>query len=284
MYPVFLRDLPVPFSGGETFNVYWYGVWFMTAVLAALFLFVRRNRRLLGVEPDRTLTLAVVVILAGLAGAKILTVFTRFDQFIAAPLAFLFARTYLSVFGGVLGGGMALWLLTRRSREGFLGYADSLAACLPLAQALGRQGCFAAGCCWGRPTEAWWGVVFTHPDTASGLPGVPLIPTQLLESGLSLLLFAGILLMERLYRRRRQGTTFLIYGFGYGAIRFVMDFLRGDPQRAWLGLSTNQWAVILGFVLLGLAVWRLLPRARPVDEVYGVSAAPDGDDGSATGC
>ncbi|MBD3372245.1 MAG: hypothetical protein GF403_05955 [Candidatus Coatesbacteria bacterium] len=268
VYPVFLRDIPIPFSGGETFTIYWYGVWFMTAILTALVLFIRRNKRMLGVPSDDTLTLAVIVILAGLIGAKLLTIFTRFEEFSADPGGFLFGRAYFSVFGGVLGGGVALWLVTRRSGPGFLGFADSLAACLPLAQALGRQGCFAAGCCWGKPTDAWWGVTFTHPDSVNGLKGVPLIPTQLIESGLNLLLFIGILILESSYKKRRQGTTFLVYGLGYGVIRFVMDFLRADPQVTWLGLSTNQWAVIVGFALIGLAVWKLLPKARPALEVY----------------
>lgn len=261
VYPVFLRDVPLPFSDGRTFDIYWYGVWFMLAILAALLLFARRNKKMLGVGFDDTVSLAVIVILAGLAGAKLLTVITRFDNFLADPGGFIFGRTYFSVFGGVLGGGVALWLTTRRSAPGFLGFADSLAACLPLAQALGRQGCFAAGCCWGKPTDACWGVTFTHPDSVNGLKGISLIPTQLIESGLNLLLFVGILLLERLYKDRRQGTTFLAYGLGYGVIRFVMDFLRADPQVTWLGLSTNQWAVIVGFVLIGLAVWKLLPRA-----------------------
>ncbi|HUT99514.1 MAG TPA: prolipoprotein diacylglyceryl transferase family protein [bacterium] len=268
MYPVFLRDIPNPLTG-ETFDIRWYGVWFMVALLVGLFVFARRGRRMLGLPFDDVLILSVIVIAAGLFGAKLLTVFLRLDYFWADPLGFLFGRSNISITGGLLGGGLALWLCTRRKEGiGFLGVADALAGALPLAQALGRQGCFSAGCCYGKPTHAWWGVTFTHPDSVCGLKDVPLIPTQLLESGLNLLLFIGIILFEKFCKKRRQGATFLVYGFGYGTIRFVMDFLRADKQAFWLGLTTNQWAVVVGFVLLGLAWWRLLPKSALAVEAY----------------
>lgn len=268
MYPVFLRDIPNPLTGG-TFDIRWYGVWFMVALLVGLVLFARRGRRMLGLPFDDVLLLSVIIIVAGLLGAKLLTVFVRLDDFWADPLGFLFGRSNISITGGLLGGGLALWLISRRKEGiGFLGVADALAGALPLAQAVGRQGCFSAGCCYGKPTAGWWGVTFTHPDSVCGLKGVPLIPTQLLESGLNLLLFFGIILFEKYARKRRQGATFLVYGFGYGLIRFAMDFLRADKQVLWLGLTTNQWAVVVGFVLLGLAWWRLLPKASLAVEVY----------------
>jgi phosphatidylglycerol:prolipoprotein diacylglycerol transferase len=268
VYPVFLRDIPNPFTG-ETFDIRWYGVWFMVALLVGLLIFARRSKRMLGLPFDDVLFLSVIIIAAGLFGAKLLTVFLRLDYFWADPLGFLFGRSNISITGGLLGGGLALWLVTRKKAGiGFLGVADALAGALPLAQALGRQGCFSAGCCYGKPTHAWWGVTFTNPDSVCGLKDVPLIPTQLLESGLNLLLFVGIILFEKFFKKRRQGATFLVYGFGYGTIRFVMDFLRADKQAFWLGLTTNQWAVLVGFVLMGLAWWRLLPKASPAVEVY----------------
>jgi phosphatidylglycerol:prolipoprotein diacylglycerol transferase len=268
VYPVFLRDIPNPLTGG-TFDIRWYGVWFMVALLVGLVVFARRGRRMLGLPFDDVLLLSVIIIVAGLLGAKLLTVFVRLDDFWTDPLGFLFGRSNISITGGLLGGGLALWLISRRKGGiGFLGVADALAGALPLAQAVGRQGCFSAGCCYGKPTAGWWGVTFTHPDSVCGLKGVPLIPTQLLESGLSLLLFFGIIAFEKFAKKRRQGATFLVYGFGYGLIRFAMDFLRADKQALWLGLTTNQWAVVVGFVLLGLAWWRLLPKASPAVEVY----------------
>jgi phosphatidylglycerol:prolipoprotein diacylglycerol transferase len=268
LYPIFLRDVPNPFTG-ETFDIRWYGVWFLAAILVGLFVFARRSKRMLGLPFDDVLTLTVIVLLAGLVGAKLLTVFTRFDEFWADPLAFVFGRSNISVTGGLLGGGLALWLVVRRrAAVGFLGIADALSGALPLAQAVGRQACFSAGCCYGKPTDAWWGVTFTHPDSLCGLKGLPLIPTQLLESVLNLVLFFGLVLFEKFAKKRRQGATFLVYGLGYGVIRFVMDFMRGDKRAFWLGLTTNQWAVVVGFVLIALTWWRLLPKTSLAVEAY----------------
>ena len=97
---------------------------------------------------------------------------------------------------------------------------------------------------------------------------MPLVPAQLLESGLNLFLFIGLILFEKFAKKRRQGATFLVYGLGYGSIRFVMDFLRGDRQVFWLGLTTNQWAVIVGFLLIGIIWVKFLPRASLAVEAY----------------
>ncbi len=268
MYPIFWRDIPNPFTGG-TFDIHWYGVWFLGAILVGLFVFARRAKRMLGLSFDDVVILTVIIILAGLGGAKLLTVFTRFGEFWSDPSGFIFGRSNISITGGLLGGGLTLWLVVRRRREiGFLGIADALSGALPLAQAVGRQACFSAGCCYGKPTESWWGIVFTHPDSVCGLKGVPLVPAQLLESGLNLFLFIGLILFEKFAKKRRQGATFLVYGLGYGSIRFVMDFLRSDKQAFWLGLTTNQWAVVVGFLLIGLAWWRFLPKALPAAQAY----------------
>lgn|GEM_PF-418302 len=268
MYPVFLRDLPNPFTGG-TFDIRWYGVWMLVAVVSAIFIFTRRSKKMLGIGFDDIATLALLLLLGGFAGAKFLTIFTRFGEFIADPIVFLFGRSNISVTGGLIGGGVVLWLIGRRNKEiGFLGLADALALAIPLAQMFGRQGCNSAGCCYGKPTDGWWGVTFSHSDSVCGLKDVPLIPTQLLESGLNLLLFVGLILFEKFYKSRRQGATFLAYGLGYGAIRFTMDFLRADKQAFFYGLTTNQWAVLVGLILIALAWWKLLPKGRPALEAY----------------
>jgi phosphatidylglycerol:prolipoprotein diacylglycerol transferase len=71
----------------------------------------------------------------------------------------------------------------RKHRMPWLRTADAFAPGLALGHAIGRLGCFAAGCCYGKPTSAWWGVTFTDPAAylVSGTPlEVALHPTQLL--------------------------------------------------------------------------------------------------------
>ena len=140
--------------------------------------------------------------------------------------------------------------------------ADALAPGVVLGQAIGRLGCFAAGCCWGKPTSLPWAVTFTdvYASRAVGTPmDTPLHPSQLYESGAAFLIFAFLLWL--LPRKRFDGQVTLAYVALYSAVRFGLEFLRGDPERgSWFGgtLSTSQ--VIAIVLLLGTAV--LLPRLR----------------------
>jgi phosphatidylglycerol:prolipoprotein diacylglycerol transferase len=109
--------------------------------------------------------------------------------------------------------------------------ADASAPGLALGNVLGRVGCFAGGCCWGKLTASWIGVRFT--DRAHQLTGVPadsyLVPTQIIEAGANLLIFLSLL---KLWRHRTfPGQIIICYLALYSAERYVVDFWRDDPSR-----------------------------------------------------
>jgi phosphatidylglycerol:prolipoprotein diacylglycerol transferase len=138
---------------------------------------------------------------------------------------------------------------------------DAFAPGVALGQAVGRQGCFAAGCCWGKPTALPWGIHFTDaghqvtnvPTTVAQLSTqaeqtywaqklggldapVHLHPTQLYESFASLLIF---LFLIRLHKRKRfTGQVIATYAVLYGLLRFLVEFVRDDPRGDILGLTT----------------------------------------------
>jgi phosphatidylglycerol:prolipoprotein diacylglycerol transferase len=146
--------------------------------------------------------------------------------------------------------------------------ADAFAPAVALGQALGRQGCFAAGCCWGKPTTMWWGVHFTElGHEYTGVPiadGVHLHPTQLIES---FTMFAVFWLLVWLHKRKRfDGQILILYGFIYAIFRFLIEFLRDDPQRgdlfgtsAMTGLSPSQ---LISFFVASASVAFLIMRLR----------------------
>ena len=104
-----------------------------------------------------------------------------------------------------------------------------------MGHAIGRLGCFAAGCCYGKPTDHFWGVTFTNP-LAQELVGTPLghalEPTQLFESAAELGIFFILTWMFR--RKKFDGQIFGAYLFLYGIARFFIEFLRDDPGRGKL--------------------------------------------------
>lgn len=151
------------------------------------------------------------------------------------------------VFYGGLIGGVSCFLLLHYCFHLFpLKYAHLLLAPLVFAHALGRVGCFLAGCCYGSTTTLPWAV---H------LHGALRHPVQLYES-FSLLLL-GLFLQKNLHRGLR--FCFLSYLGLYSAIRFTLEFLRGDLVRGIHGMfSTSQWISL--FFLLGALLFLALSK------------------------
>ena len=136
-----------------------------------------------------------------------------------------------------------------------------------LGQSVGRLGCFSAGCDYGKPTTAPWGVVFTSTfaHEVAGVPlGVRLHPTQLYESLATLVIFG--LLLWWFPRKKRDGDVFLGYVGLYAVARFFLEFLRGDEDRGFVFhhlLSTSQFIALLA--LAGIAtvfIWRRVHRGE----------------------
>ena len=103
---------------------------------------------------------------------------------------------------------------------------------------LGRQGCFSAGCCWGKPTNLPWGIRFTEAGhEVTGVPiGVKLHPTQLYESFAMLIVFFFLLWLHK--KKKFSGQVILAYALIYATVRFLIEFVRDDPRGDLFGLTT----------------------------------------------
>jgi phosphatidylglycerol:prolipoprotein diacylglycerol transferase len=236
-----------------------YGLLVATGVLLGLWISVQNSARQ-GIDPDKTWNLGILVVLAGIVGAKVL--YVAYDWNTYEKWTDIFSINTLRA-GGVFSGGLlaalvaAVWYI-RREKLPPLATCDGFAPGLAIGHAIGRLGCFAAGCCWGKPTHAWWGVRFTNP-LANQLVGTPLNealePTQLFESAVELANF--FLLMWMLKRKRFDGQVFGAYLILYGVARFFLEFLRGDPGRGEVfgGLMSGTQLIALGLVVLGGVIW-----------------------------
>ena len=240
---------PVLFTVGPV-TIYSYGVMLVTCVLAGVWLACRDAGRLpperRALAADRIADWAAAVLLGGILGGRVLYVALHWPLFAAAPLqAFAIWRGGLVWYGGFAGGALGAWLYLRAHRVPFLQAADQLIPFVALSHAIGRVGCFLNGCCYGRPTEAWYGVQFP------GQPG-PVIPTQLLEAVGLVALFVFLRSARRWPALQRPGQVFGLYLLGYAALRFLVETLRGDQPR-WHALTLPQ-LVSLSLVLVGLSL------------------------------
>ncbi|MBN1947347.1 MAG: prolipoprotein diacylglyceryl transferase [Bradymonadales bacterium] len=212
-----------------------------------------------------------------------------------------FWRGGMVFYGGVAGALLAGIIYCRRHRIGFFRTADVLIPSLALGHVIGRLGCLAAGCCFGRVCSGPLGVRFPpgspafvahhHQLMATDWQGaaqlveqrasLPVHPTQLYEASAELLLFVALLLLRT--RKRFHGQLLAIWLMAYAVVRLVIELYRGDKVRGFvfewtlpalnrlLGfphgeptmLSTSQ-AVSLAIGALGVGMYLVLRRKQRV--------------------
>ncbi len=241
------------------FTLHTYGVLLAIAFLTALWVASRQAKKA-GLDSTRVTDMAVWVLIAGLLGAKLLLVLVDWRYFSASPRELLTLFKSGGVFyGGLLGGILVAWWYIRRHQLPGWQVLDVLAPGVIAGQAIGRLGCFAAGCCWGRPAQVPWAVTFTdvYSARAVGTPlDMPLHPSQIYESLAAFLIFFFLLWLAP--RKKFHGQVILAYISLYSVARFVLEFWRGDPDRGtWFRgvMSTSQLISIV--LILGAAL--LLP-------------------------
>ena len=239
--------------GWGPFTVRTYGALVALAFVlgVGLLRWLGRERRI----PDVfLLDLATVLVVSGLVGARVLYVLLNGNFFLMHPLdIFKIWQGGLVFYGGFLAAAaVGVWFVRKRGMP--LGtVADLLAPGLALGQAIGRLGCFAAGCCYGRPTTLPWAVRFMNPESLAPL-GVGLHPTQLYESAGD---FAIAILLTLLVRanRLRAGSVFWIYVVSYGILRYGVELVRGDDRGAVVaGLYPSQWIAVVAVVVAVVAL------------------------------
>ena len=253
MHPILLKLGP--------FTLYSYGVMLVIAFMLTTWLASRAARRLpnerLAIHAEQITDFTCLALLGGIMGARLLYVGLQWDFFRRVPQEIPAVwHGGLVWYGGFLGGVLAGWLYLRAKQLVFLRVMDQFIPFLALGHAIGRIGCFLNGCCYGRPTTSWYGVVF--PGHA-----VAVLPTQLFEAAGLFLLYSVLRVLQRSSIMNRPGALFGLYLVGYAGLRFLMEFLRGDQVAWWAGLTLQQ-LISIGMLLAGLAFF--ISRQQTVHE------------------
>lgn len=193
---------------------------------------------------NAVLDIAIFGVVFGFMGSKLLYVLVEFDQFVKDPLSVLGSEGFV-VYGGITAGVITAIVYCRIKKLRFLEYFDLLIPCVALAQGFGRIGCFLAGCCYGRETDSFLGVVF--PDHCLAPAGVKLLPTQLFSSAGDFLIMGILLWYSK--RAKHPGDVGILYMIMYAIGRFFIEMLRNDERGAFGMLSTSQWISIFIIIL-----------------------------------
>jgi phosphatidylglycerol:prolipoprotein diacylglycerol transferase len=230
MFPTLLRLGP--------FSLATYGV-LSAAGYAAAISWAAKHRQRMGLSEDRFWSLVYWLFGGILLGAKLAYVLVERD----VTLLWRDPRYGFVFYGGVAGCVVAGLIARKRLGIDFRKCGDYFGAAMPLGHAIGRLGCLAAGCCYGRHTELPWGLPMAGDPSRH--------PVQLYEAAGNVAIF---LFAKSRLGKHKDGTVLRLVVALYAVMRFTMEFLRDDPRGAGLwGLSPSQLAALAALLL----VWRL---------------------------
>ena len=267
MHPV-LFELPLPWGDQPVFS---YGVMLGTALLVAWFTIMRLGKREPSLSPELMRNTFLITAVSAILFARLLYVATNPSEFDSLADIFNLQGGGLVAYGGFFGGLLGSWLFLRFKSVSLLAWADVVAPTLGTGLGLVRIGCYLYGCDFGVPLGPSapsflrrWG---TFPRwTVDGLHGSPawsrhvaaydlspfadysqpVHPTQLYESVVGFAL-AGVAFFVW-SRREFRGQVILVVATLYGIWRFLIEYVRDDPERGfYLGFSTSQ-IISLGLV------------------------------------
>jgi phosphatidylglycerol:prolipoprotein diacylglycerol transferase len=252
------------------FTIYSYGVMLGIAFLTALYLGYRKAKTV-GIDPQVIVDTGIVILIGALVGAKLFYILGHLPEVMADPSWLLHTLRVGGVFQGglivavVLSVGYLYW-----KKQPVWLIADIAAPSVAIGQAIGRLGCFAAGCCYGKPVDPKdvpWAVSF-GPNAVgdAGLTyGVFRHPTQIYEALLMVVIFAALTVMWRY--RKFDGQIFWAYVVLYSIARGgIVEWFRGDHGRLFFGLSGQQWISIVTLLFGLFMLWFLWHRSQPKEK------------------
>ncbi len=256
----------------ELFNIFGvsvdlYTICFLVGIIACLIFTIVAMKKCgySSTSRDAIIFIGILSIMIGLLSAAL---FQAFYNLIAGKGFKFEGMTFI---GGLIGGVIAfvglyflyVYVINPRLKEKSFFKSDMnkgiwyllriAPISITIAHGFGRIGCFFAGCCYGKETDAWYGIQFPGLHTK-------VIPTQLFEAIFLFVLSAAMIVLLFVVNFKYNMSLYLI---SYGIWRFVIEYFRGDYRGSFIpGLSPSQfWSIIM--VLLGIAIFFLYKKFDP---------------------
>jgi phosphatidylglycerol:prolipoprotein diacylglycerol transferase len=227
------------------FNFYSFGFCISLGILLGVLLLTNRTQKALGQQSVAWMiqTLFAVIII-GFIGARVLYCFYYPEKFAEAPIALLL-QGGLVWYGGLFAGWAGLVWLARKAKQSVLQIMDLVTPSLMVGLGFGRIGCFLSGCCFGSPCHVPWAVTYPVGHLTHG---ALVHPTPLYES-IGAFALAGLTIwLEKAFPNNHRGVASGVLLFGYGLLRFGLEYLRGDKLMV-ATLSASQWMSIAGIAM-----------------------------------
>ena len=257
-------------------RIYFYGVLIAMGFLLGILYCAHRSKDF-GIKADDFFDMVILLIPLSILCARIYYVLFRLDEFRGRPLLSYFAvwEGGIAIYGGIIGGILAILLTCRHKKLPFLAMLDLSVFGVLIGQIIGRWGNFINREAFGGQTEIFCRMGLTDPSGHT----IYVHPTFLYESLWNLVLFLGLWLWVKKGKRKYDGQMSLLYLFFYGLGRAWIEGLRTDSLYiGHTGIRVSQ-ALSLVLVLFAgaLLLWERR-REHPASELWvnRVKAAEEG--------
>ncbi len=267
--------IPILFHFGPL-TVYSFGMMMALGFLAADYV-IRLECKRRGFDPEYSSSVVIAAAVAGIVGSRLYAIADDLPTYLADPKSMIFSGSGFVFYGGMIGGIIGAYLVSRWYRISFGVTMDMCAPALAIGQAIGRQGCQLAGDGdWGLPSNLPWAMAYPkaivgwnsetvlklddHYRLVSGFfPGVRVHPAPIYET----ILYFGVFAILWSMRKRSEPAGRLMYWYLLlaGASRFLAEFVRINP-RVFYGLSEAQ-LIALAMMVVGAIALTLTAKRRP---------------------
>jgi len=253
MHPEFIRLGPL--------DIRTYGVLVAVGFMVGLAVAAWRARRE-GIDPERVTDFGVWLVISGMLGGKLFYILFFWSDFVYGwqHEGLRSLREGFVFYGGFITASLTAVAYATIKRLPMAKMGDILAPSIALGHAFGRMGCFLNGCCFGKRCALPWAVTFPPPHV---MAGIPVHPTELYEVFGNLAIFAGLSAFFR--HRQYDGQVWWLYVLGYGVLRFVVEFFRGDYDVHYFGVLTVGQLVAMTMIVTATVAMVLL-RKNPAPQ------------------
>lgn len=247
------KPQPILISLGPV-NIYWYGLFLVLAILAALYVTSRLAKRE-NIPSQLVFDLAFWLIVWGIIGARIYDILLELPYYLQHPLQTLeIWRGGLAIHGAVIAGLIVVWQFSRQKKINFWRLTSLIVPGLVFGQAIGRWGNYFNQELFGKPTSQAWGIPINLINRPAEYAGYQYFqPTFLYESLGCLAIFLILILASAYFRRIKKKLaapevwSVASYMILYSILRFSLEFIRIDYAPAALGL---RWPQIISLIII----------------------------------
>ena len=250
---------PVLFSIGP-FTLPTYGLFVAMGIVAGILVTIRIGKSQ-GIGSQQIVDMGFIIVFSGIIGSRLAFVMMNFSYFKTNPVDIIKLWHGGLVFsGGLIAVLFAVVLYSWRRNLNIWQIGDLYSPAAAIGLGIGRIGCFMAGCCYGKPTDVPWAVVFTDPRSMAWPKNIPLHPTQLYSSLSGFIIFIVIMIISA--KKKFEGQVLLWFLILHSTQRLLIERFRGDDRGLIPGSDWSVTQLLTTIILIGSVVALFIVKSR----------------------